>query len=91
MRAEFLEGEDFAMDGDVPDAALASSTLELARIAGDKAERLLAAIWRILEARSLPTPIMEVDCTNGLFDISLTFGSARERVLLESSLPNNTH
>jgi hypothetical protein len=60
-------------------AAGASSTLELAAIGGAKAERLLiAAIWRILEAHSLASPIIEVNSVNGLFDISVTFGSAKD-------------
>lgn len=72
-------------------AARAPSTLELAGMSGAKAERLLAAIWRILEAHSLASPIIEVNSANGLFDISLTFGSAKDRGLVENSLPNNTY
>jgi hypothetical protein len=69
-------------------AARACSTLELAAIRGAKAERLLVAIWRILEAHSLTSPVISVNSANGLFDISLTFESAKDCALVESSLPS---
>lgn len=67
-------------------AARASSTLELAGIRGAKAERFLVAIWRILEAHSLASPIIEVNSAIGLYDISLTFESAKDCALVENSL-----
>jgi hypothetical protein len=72
-------------------AAKTRSTLELTGITGAQAEWVLAAIWRILETYSLASPIVEVAPVNGQFDISLTFGSAKDCALVENCLPNNTH
>jgi hypothetical protein len=85
--------EHFAMEGlskYLVNAARPSSRLEVARIRAGNAERLLAAIWCILETHSLTPPVIDVDFANGLFDISLTFRSARDCALVENSLPHDT-
>jgi len=58
----------------------ASSKLELVGLSMDQAERLLAAIWCVLEAYSLATPTVEVRpaAAADLTDISLTFRSVED-------------
>jgi len=80
-----------AMPNYLAGAARAPSTLELTGVTGAQAERVLAAIWQILEAYSLASPIIEVNSVNGEFDISLTFGSAKDCALVENSVHKNTH
>jgi hypothetical protein len=58
----------------------APSRLDLVRLSVDQAERLLAAIWCVLEAYSLATPTLEVRpaAAADLIDIILTFRSAED-------------
>jgi len=66
------------MRGMLNRALRAQSTLELEGLSMAQAERLLAAIWCVLEAHALASPSMEVRSAAGLIDISLTFGSAED-------------
>jgi hypothetical protein len=66
------------MRGMLNRALRAQSTLELEGLSMEQAERLLAAIWCVLEAHALASPTMEVRSAAGLIDISLSFGSAED-------------
>ena len=64
----------------------ASSALHLRGIALKEAERLLTAIWCVLEAHALPSPTLEVREVGpgaSLIDISLIFGSAEDCSLVQ--------
>jgi hypothetical protein len=45
------------------------------------AERLLVALWLVLEEHDLATPLMDVRPANGAINLTLTFRSPRDRVL----------
>jgi hypothetical protein len=51
-----------------------------------EAERLLAAIWRVLEEQALATPLLNVRSANGLFHIVATFQSSGDRELVFANL-----
>jgi hypothetical protein len=72
------------------DARRAPSTLELAGMAGAEAERQVAAIWCVLEAHALASPIVEVRSANALVIISLTFESADDCQLVKTALEPNS-
>ena len=55
--------------------------MEFNRISLSDAERLLAAIWCILEEHDLATPLMRVRSARGALDIALTFASAKDHAL----------
>jgi hypothetical protein len=50
------------------------------------AERLLAAIWRVLEEHALPTPRLNVRSANRFIDITVTFRSPGDRAAVEAEL-----
>jgi hypothetical protein len=45
------------------------------------AERLLVALWLVLEEHDLATPLMDIRSANGSINITLTFRSPRDRAL----------
>ena len=63
-----------------------SSTIQLNGIGESDAERLLAAVWRILEEHALPTPLLDVRSANASLDIRLTFQSPGARAAVEAEL-----
>jgi hypothetical protein len=81
-------GEDFAVSltGDLAGAKQASSTLEFTGMSESEAERIVATVWRILEAHALISPIVEVRFVNALANIRLIFDSAVDRALVENDL-----
>jgi hypothetical protein len=65
-----------------------STLLEVTKISEAEAERLLAAIWRILEAHALGSPMMDVRSpAQGLIDLRLIFRNAADCALVEANLP----
>ena len=66
------------MHGMLNHAHRAPATLQLVGVSTEQAERLLAAIWCVLEAHALASPTIKVRSAAGLIDISLTFGSAED-------------
>ena len=66
--------------------ASGSSTIQLNGIGESDAERLLAAVWRILEEHALPTPLLDVRSANASLDIRLTFQSPGARAAVEAEL-----
>ena len=50
------------------------------------AERLLAAIWCVLEKHSLRTPLLDARTASARIDVTLTFQSAGERTLVQKEL-----
>jgi hypothetical protein len=66
------------MHGMLNHALRAPATLQLVGVSMEQAERLLAAIWFVLEARALASPTIRVRSAAGLIDISLTFGTAED-------------
>jgi hypothetical protein len=81
-------GDDFAVSftGDLAGAKPASSALEFTGLSESEAERVVATVWRILEAHALISPTIEVRVANALMDIRLIFESAVDRALVENSL-----
>ena len=63
-----------------------SSTIQLNGIGESDAERLLAAVWRILEEHALHTPLLDVRSANASLDIRLTFQSPGARAAVEAEL-----
>src|SRR5215831_16864108 len=63
-----------------------SSTIQLNGIGESDAERLLAAVWRILEEHALPTPLLDVRSANASLDIRLTFQSPGDCAAVEAEL-----
>ena len=80
--------EDFAVSltGDLAGAKQASSALEFTGMSESEAERIVATVWRILEAHALISPIVEVRFVNALANIRLIFDSAVDRALVENDL-----
>jgi hypothetical protein len=63
----------------MPEETVASSavaTLQFTALGESDAERLLAAIWRVLEEHGLPTPRLDIRSGNRSLDITVTFQSA---------------
>jgi hypothetical protein len=69
-----------------------TTLLQVREIGEAEAERLLAAIWRVLEAHALGSPMMDVRSpAKGLLDLRLTFRNAEDRALVEANLPMIEH
>jgi hypothetical protein len=49
-------------------------------------ERLLVAIWHLLEEQAVASPLVEVRSAKASIDIVLTFQSAADRALIERKL-----
>ena len=76
------------MHGMLNHAHRAPATLQLVGVSTEQAERLLAAIWRILEAHALGSPMMDVRSpAQGLIDLRLIFRNAADCALVEANLP----
>jgi hypothetical protein len=72
--------------------ALPSALLQLTEISEAEAERLLAAIWCILEAHALGSPMMHIrSSAKGLLDLRLIFRNAEDCALVEANLPMIQH
>jgi hypothetical protein len=56
------------------------------RIDASEAERLLAAIWRVLLERALASPMMQVRSAKASIDITLAFQSQGDRAIVEKEL-----
>ena len=50
------------------------------------AERLLAAIWCVLEKHNLHTPLLDTRTASARIDMTLTFQSAADRTLVKTEL-----
>jgi hypothetical protein len=61
----------------------ASAEMQVTAASEADAERLLAAVWCVLEEHSLPTPRLDIRPGNPSIAITLIFRSASERVLEE--------
>ena len=69
-----------------------STLLELTEISEPEAERLLAAIWCVLEAHALGSPMMHIrSSAKGLLDLRLIFRNAEDCALVEANLPMIEH
>jgi hypothetical protein len=64
----------------------ASATMRFNRIEQSEAERLLAAIWCVLEEHSLASPMVQVRSAKALIDIALAFQSQGDRAIVEKEL-----
>jgi hypothetical protein len=64
----------------------ASATMRFKRIGQSEAERLLAAIWRVLEERALASPMVRVRFAKASIDITLAFQSQGDRAIVEKEL-----
>lgn len=64
-------------------ASSASTALHFPGLGESGAERLLAAIWRILEEHDLPTPRVDIRSSSSSLDIMLTFRSAEDCATIE--------
>ena len=60
-----------------------SASMQFAGISKTDAERLLAAIWRVLEEHRLATPRLHVRSAKGSIAVTLTFQSAGEVALIK--------
>jgi hypothetical protein len=60
-----------------------SSSMRFHGIDEAEAERLLAAIWRVLEENDLATPQLHVRSAKTSIDVTLTFQSAQELALVK--------
>ena len=63
-----------------------SPVMQLKGISASDGERLLAAIWRVLEEHTLASPLVEVRFGEGTIDIALTFQSTGDRAVVGSKL-----
>jgi hypothetical protein len=80
----------FAVDrtpNNVTGASRAPSNLSF-RLREPEAERLLAAIWCILEECALTSPIVDVRPVSLFIEMSFTFASAADCTLVENTLPD---
>ena len=59
-------------------ASSASTALHFPGLGESDAERLLAAIWLVLEERGLPTPLVDVQSGNPSLNVTLTFESVKD-------------
>jgi hypothetical protein len=66
-----------------------SPVMQFNGISASDGERLLAAIWCILEERTLASPLVEVRSAKGTIDITMTFRSAEDRAAVERDLGGN--
>ena len=64
----------------------ASPELEFNGIDISEAERLLASLWPVLEARSIHTPLVAVRSAGVWIDLTIKFRSAGDRALIEKEL-----
>jgi signal transduction histidine kinase len=64
-----------------------SSTLKFT-VEESAAERLLATLWRVLEAHDLATPLLSVRSAEGSIEITLTFPSPGDRALVLANFAN---
>jgi hypothetical protein len=67
-------------------ASSASATLQFIGLGKSDAERLLAAIWRVLEEWGLPTPQLDIRSGNPSLDIKLRFQSAGDCTAIKKHL-----
>jgi hypothetical protein len=69
-----------------------TTLLQLTEISEAEAERLLVAIWRVLEAHALGSPILDVRSpAKGLLDLRLIFRNTEDCALVEANLPVIEH
>jgi hypothetical protein len=72
----------------VTGASRAPSSLSFRLRTEPEAERLLAAIWCILEDCALTSPIVQVRLVSPFIEMSFTFASAADCTLVENNLPD---
>jgi hypothetical protein len=63
-----------------------SHAMQFDGISQSDAERLLAVIWRALEAHALASPSIEVRSAGALINIKLTFQSTEERAIVKKKI-----
>jgi hypothetical protein len=69
----------------------ASTRLNFIGLSDSDAERLLAAIWRVLEEHDLPTPCVDIGSGHPTLNIVLTFWSAEDRATIEKHVSSILH
>ena len=62
------------------------ATMQFTGIDQSEAERLLAAIWRVLEERALASPMVQVRSEKASIDITLAFQSQGDCAIVEKEL-----
>lgn len=67
----------------------ASATMQFDGIGESDAERLLAAVWRVLEEHSLPTPRLDVRSAKPFIELTLTFESVEHHASIENDIKLN--
>jgi hypothetical protein len=64
------------------------SSLQFTETSAAETERLIAAVWRVLEEHALESPTVDVRSSRiGFFYISLNFCSAEDCALVMANLP----
>lgn len=89
-RRDFMRG-GFAVDrttNNVTGASRAPSGLMFRLWTEPEAERLVAAIWCILEDCALTSPILQIRLVRPFIEMSFTFASAADCTLVATNLPD---